>query len=131
MVDIKLSSDWQLTQAADGDAPICSGTDELLQRIAMEAQTQAGEVFYDPDWGWSLAEFFQAEDSDFTRLEITERIKSKLKKYAEVNIRTVQIAFANQDDKLIIEVKFRLQSGTAAELTLALDRVSVEVITVD
>ncbi len=48
--DIRLNNNWQLTQAADGDAPIGSGLDCLYQNIALEALTQPGDVFYDYDF---------------------------------------------------------------------------------
>ena len=34
--DIRLDEDGQLTQAADGDAPLCSGMDCFLQSIILE-----------------------------------------------------------------------------------------------
>lgn len=49
--DIRLNDEWQLTQAADGDAPLCSGLDCLYQNIALEAITQPGDLFYDPSFG--------------------------------------------------------------------------------
>ena len=38
--DIRLNSEWQLTQATDGDAPLCSGLECLYQNIVLEALTQ-------------------------------------------------------------------------------------------
>lgn len=34
--DIRLNSEWQLTQATDGDAPLCSGLECLYQNIVLE-----------------------------------------------------------------------------------------------
>ncbi len=64
--DIKLTDEWQLTQAADGDAPLCSGLECLYQNIALEAVTQKGDLFYDIDFGWSLYDFIQSEDDELT-----------------------------------------------------------------
>ena len=50
--DIRLSDEWQLTQAADGDAPLCSGLECLYQNIILEALTQPGDLFYDLTFGW-------------------------------------------------------------------------------
>ena len=77
-VDIRMDDDWQLTAAADGDAPIISGMDCLLQTISLAAITQAGDSFYDPLFGWSLYEFIGSQDDELTRLEITQRAKDKL-----------------------------------------------------
>ena len=52
--DIRLNSEWQLTQATDGDAPLCSGLECLYQNIVLEALTQPGDVFYDAEFGWGL-----------------------------------------------------------------------------
>lgn len=62
--DIRLDDEWQLTQAADGDAPLCSGLDCLYQNIVLEAITQPGDLFYDPEFGWGLYDFIQSEDSE-------------------------------------------------------------------
>ena len=68
--DVRLSDEWQLTQAADGDAPLCSDLDCLYQNIILEALTQPGELFYDLTFGWGLYDFIQSEDDDLTRLEV-------------------------------------------------------------
>ena len=52
--DIRLNSEWQLTQATDGDAPLCSGLECLYQNIVLEALAQPGDVFYDAEFGWGL-----------------------------------------------------------------------------
>ena len=44
--DIRLSDHWQLTQAADGDAPLCPELDCLYQNIVLEALTQPGDLFF-------------------------------------------------------------------------------------
>ena len=74
--DIRLNSEWQLTQATDGDAPLCSGLECLYQNIVLEALTQPGDVFYDAEFGWGLYDFIQSEDTELTRLEITQRVGS-------------------------------------------------------
>ncbi len=89
--DIRLDEDGQLTQAADGDAPLCSGMDCFLQSIILEAQTQKGELFYDEDFGWSLYDFLQSEDDEITRLEITQRVRSGLLKREEIIPDSVQV----------------------------------------
>ena len=52
--DIRLTDAWELTRAADGDAPLCSGLDCLYQNIILEALTQPGDLFYDAAFGWGL-----------------------------------------------------------------------------
>ena len=45
MEDIRLDSSWKLTQAANGDAPVVSGTECLLQDIRLESLTRKGNCF--------------------------------------------------------------------------------------
>ena len=58
--DIRLNDEWALTQAADGDAPLCSGLECLYQNIILEALTQPGDLFYDASFGWGLYDFIQS-----------------------------------------------------------------------
>ena len=73
--DIRLTAAWELTRAADGDAPLCSGLDCLYQNIILEALTQPGDLFYDAAFGWGLYDFIQSEDGDLVRLEIAQRAR--------------------------------------------------------
>lgn len=73
--DIRLNDGWALTQAADGDAPLCSGLECLYQNIILEALTQPGDLFYDASFGWGLYDFIQSEDDDLVRLEIAQRAR--------------------------------------------------------
>lgn len=56
--DIRLNDGWALTQAADGDAPLCSGLECLYQNIILEALTQPGDLFYDASFGWGYTTSF-------------------------------------------------------------------------
>ena len=100
--DIRLNDEWQLTQAADGDAPLCSGLDCLYQNIILEAITQPGDLFYDPEFGWGLYDFIQSEDSELTRLEITQRAKVGLLKREVILSDSIEINVACKDDTIRI-----------------------------
>ena len=89
--DIRLSDEWKLTQAADGDAPLCSNFECLYQNIILEALTQPGDLFYDPAWGWGLYDFIQSEDDDLTRLEIAQRARVGLQRREVIRPETVQV----------------------------------------
>ncbi|TCL43229.1 DUF2634 domain-containing protein [Harryflintia acetispora] len=128
--DVKLSETWQLTQAANGDAPLCSDLDCFVQDIRLEAITQPGELFYDPDWGWGLLEFLKSEDDELTRLEITERVREKLGRREEITPGSIDIQIRLDNDLLILDVTFEVQ-GTKQSITVGLDRVNVEVVTLD
>ena len=78
--DIRLSDEWALTQATDGDAPLCSDLECLYQNIVLEALTQPGDLFYDLSFGWGLYDFVQSEDDELTRLEIVQRARRGLQR---------------------------------------------------
>lgn len=127
--DIKLDENWQLTAAANGDAPITSNTDCLIQDIRLEAMSQEGELFYDEDWGWSLLDFLQLQDDDLTKLEIDQRIKTKLSRREEIDSETIATQLTFEDDKVSIKVAFKfINDSTQYNLDIALDRVNVEVV---
>ena len=96
--DIRLDDSWQLTQAADGDAPLCSRLDCLYQNIVLEALTQPGDLFYDAEFGWGLYDFIQSEDTELTRLEMTQRVKSKLQRREVILPETIGITITRADD---------------------------------
>ena len=105
--DIRLNSEWQLTQATDGDAPLCSGLECLYQNIVLEALTQPGDVFYDAEFGWGLYDFIQSEDTELTRLEITQRVRLKLQKREVILPESIEISIAFEDDAVVLHCSFR------------------------
>lgn len=127
--DIRLSGTWQLTQAADGDAPLCSGLDCLYQNIALEAVTQPGDVFYDLEFGWGMYDFIQSADSDLTRLEITERVKSKLRKREVIIPESIQVTIDFQEEKYLLYCSFTFdEENEPRSLNVIIGAVTVEVI---
>lgn len=112
--DIRLDDEWQLTQAADGDAPLCSGLDCLYQNIVLEAITQPGDLFYDPEFGWGLYDFIQSEDSELTRLEITQRARSKLQKREVILPDSIEISIDFNDDVILLCCSFRFGEESEA-----------------
>jgi hypothetical protein len=130
--DIRLNDVWQLTRAANGDAPLCSGLDCLYQNIALEAVTQKGDVFYDLDFGWSLYDFIQSEDDDLTRLEIAQRARTGLQKRDVILAETIGINIDYGDDKFHLYCTFRFTGETDdRQLNVVIDAVSVEVVNSD
>jgi hypothetical protein len=130
--DILLSDDWRLTQAADGDAPLCSGLECLYQNIALEAVTQKGDLFYDPDFGWSLYDFIQSEDDELTRIEIAQRCRIGLTKRAVINSESIVISVDYSDDAFQIFCSFQFaEDSTDQQLNVVIDAVSVEVVNND
>lgn len=126
--DIRLDALWQLTQAADGGAPLCSETDCLYQNILLEALTQPGDLFYDPEFGWGLYDFIQSEDDELTRLEICQRAKNKLKKRTVILPGSIAASVERAGDVFRLRCSFQFaEEDTARELDLIIGAVSVEV----
>ncbi len=128
MTDIKLDSEWQLTPAASGDAPVTDDVEGLLQTIRTESITQEGELFYDTDFGWSLLDFMQSQETDLAKIEIESRIKKKLAKYDEIMSDTVEIQQEWKNSVLYIMVSFKLNDGTGHKIETSLNRIGVEII---
>lgn len=130
--DIRLSDHWQLTQAADGDAPLCSELDSLYQNIVLEALTQPGDLFYDVEWGWGLYEFIQSEFDELTRLEITQRVRSKLGLREVILPESIAVTLDLQNDNLIARTSFQFaEENEPRQLNIVVDSVSVEVVSND
>lgn len=130
--DIRLDNEWKLTQAADGDAPICSGLECLYQNIILEALTQEGDVFFDQSFGWSLYDFIQSEDDELTRLEIEERARVKLQKREVILPETINASVKYEGDAFRLGCSFVFDGETETrQLAIVIDAISVEVINID
>lgn len=128
--DIRLSDEWQLTQAADGDAPLCSNLECLYQNIILEALTQPGDLFYDLSWGWGLYDFIQSEDDDLTRLEIAQRARVGLQRREVILPESIQIIVDFEDDTFVLRCYFQFDGEeTGRDLTVVISAVGVEVNT--
>lgn len=129
--DIRLSSDQQLTAATDGDAPVISGIDALLQDLQLEAMTEPGELFYDESYGWGLKGFIQNNDPESCEIEIRERIKEKISRREEIDILSLKINI-EFNENIEIQIQFSLiDSNKILSMSLELNRVQVEVIAYD
>lgn len=127
--DIRLDETWKLTQAADGDAPIVSGYDCLIQTIKLESITQEGELFYDETWGWSLLDFLHSDDTELIRLEIQQRVKEKLGKYDVIDMDTLTVNVGFVEDTFQIQALFNfLGNSEVNSINVDINRINIEVI---
>lgn len=126
--DIRLDSAWQLTQAADGDAPLCSDLNCLYQNILLEAHTQPGDLFYDPEFGWGLYDFIQSENTELTRLEVLQRVRAKLLRREIILPETINVQFQFERDTFRILCSFRFANEAEdRKLNIIISAVGVEV----
>ncbi|NEZ45118.1 DUF2634 domain-containing protein [Paenibacillus alvei] len=131
-IDIRLDRNWQLVAAANGDTLLVSGLDCVFQDIRLEAMTQEGELFYDESWGWSLLDFVQSQDDELTRIEIEQRVKTKLEQRPEIDAETIETFMDFQGDTITVHVSFSFQNTDRLyQLDIDIDRVKVEVIMSD
>ena len=129
--DVRLSDEWQLTQAADGDAPLCSDLDCLYQNIILEALTQPGDLFYDLSFGWGLYDFIQSEDDDLTRLEIAQRARVGLQTREVIIPESIQLDVGFEVDAFVLYCSFKFdEEETARALNAIISAVGVEVVAV-
>ncbi len=127
--DILLDGEWRLTQAADGDVPLCNNLDCLYQNIILEALTQPGSVFYAPSFGWGLYEFIGSEDDELTRLEIVQRARSKLQAREVILPESIQVDVSFEGDAFLLRCSFQFtEEPEPRRLNIIIDSVSVEVI---
>ncbi|WP_411676869.1 DUF2634 domain-containing protein [Caproicibacter sp.] len=130
--DIRLDDSWQLTRAANGDAPVASGLDCLMQDIRLEAMTQEGELFYDADWGWSLLDFAQSDGNELVELEIQQRIRTKLSRHSEIDVETIATSVSFSADIIRIHTTFQFVNDSRTQtVDTGIDRVNVEVVNSD
>ena len=126
--DIRLSDEWLLTQAADGDAPLCSDLECLYQNIILEALTQPGDLFYDLAFGWGLYDFIQSEDDELTRLEIAQRARTGLQRREVIRPESIQVDVDFEEDAFVLRCNFRFdEEETGRTLTVVISAVDVEV----
>ncbi|MCY9762111.1 DUF2634 domain-containing protein [Paenibacillus alvei] len=130
--DIRLDRNWQVVAAANGDTLLVSGLECVFQDIRLEAMTQEGELFYDESWGWSLLDFVQSQDDELTRIEIEQRVKTKLEQRPEIDAETIETFMDFQGDTITVHVSFSFQNTDRLyQLDIDIDRVKVEVIMSD
>lgn len=126
--DIRLSDEWLLTQAADGDAPLCSDLECLYQNIILEALTQPGDLFYDLAFGWGLYDFIQSEDDELTRLEIAQRARTGLQRREVILPESIQVDVDFEEDAFVLRCNFQFdEEETGRTLTVVISAVDVEV----
>ncbi len=120
-ITIVLGGDIELKNK---DVVIIDEVQELIQNIKIEVITIEGDVWYDLEFGWSIYEFLHRPIDDMLKLELHQRITNKLAKRDEIEKDTIEINFAEGDDKLVIKIKMVILAKET-ELTVSLDRLTV------
>ena len=130
--DIKLDQYGQPIAKENGDFATVSDDECWKQDLWMESHTGEGELFYedvdgDEAYGFGLTDFVHAEDSDLTRMEISQRISGKLEKreYLDQGKTTQTITCTGDTYSCYVSV-FKQDSNDEYNLDLTADVVEVE-----
>lgn len=129
--DIMIDENGNFVSAPDGDVETVYGYSCLVQEIKNEMMTQPGEIFYDTEYGFGLLDFIQAQDTEINRLELTQRIRTKLseKEFIDPNSVNVDIKEWNLNSIGIL-ASFRV-ADKLIQLNISIsDRVNVEVVSI-
>lgn len=100
--DIKLDANGQPVPDKNGDFATVSGDECWEQDLRLEAHTEEGELFYEDEdgdeaYGFGLLDFAHAENDEFTKTEIMQRVRGKLAKrtYLDLAKTTQEVTFCD------------------------------------
>lgn len=128
-VDIRIDNDFQPVPAANGDTALITGNDCFLQALKVEAVSSENDLWYDPEWGWSLLDFAQAQQTELMQMEIEQRVRQKLEAHEEIAVNSISVSASWQDDQIAVAVAFRLLSSEELyQLRVNIGRTEIEVI---
>ena len=129
ITDMCLDQDYQLLPYANGDATLIDGNACFLQTLKLEAAACEGDLWYDPDWGWSLLDFKDALQDDLVALEISQRVRQKLSAHEEIAVDSIQITMHWETDSISISTAFRLLTDNQIRsLKINIGSTEIEVI---
>ena len=129
--DIALDENWQPSVRSNGDFATVSDLDCLMQEIRLEALTTQGELFFDPEFGWSLPDFLHLRIDDLTLLEIEQRVYARLAARDKIETSSIAVKAQAGDTVLISAVWRWIGDSKTNRLQVSVGRVDIEVIAID
>lgn len=129
-VDMRIDNDFQPVPAANGDTALITGLDDcFLQTLKVEAASSENDLWYDPEWGWSLLDFAQAQQTELMQMEIEQRVRQKLEAHEEISVDSIKVSASWKDDQIAVAVAFRLLSSEELyQLSVNIGLTEIEVI---
>ena len=130
--DIRLDENGQPVPGKSGDFDVVDGDECWEQDLRNEAATEERELFYEDEdgdeaYGFGMTDFMHAEDDEFTRTEIIQRVSGKLSKRTYLDTaKTVQdISFENgiYTDRVSVS-----KNNSRDEYNIELSTTDVEVV---
>lgn len=130
--DLMLDGCGQPVFDENGEAATVSGDACWLQDIKNEAMTEEGELFYedeegDGSYGWGLLDFMQGEYDDFTRMEIQQRVRSKLSAREYIDAGSIETLVDYDGHNYYIRISFR-KNDSSREYNIDIESDGVEVV---
>ena len=129
--DIALDENWQPAVRSNGDFATVSDMDCLIQEIRLEALTTQAELFFDPEFGWSLPDFLHLRIDDLTLLEIEQRVYARLAARDKIETSSIAVKAQAGDTVLISAVWRWIGDSKTNRLQVSVGRVDIEVIAID
>ena len=129
--DIALDENWQPAVRSNGDFATVSDLDCLMQEIRLEALTTQGELFFDPEFGWSLPDFLHLRIDDLTLLEIEQRVYARLAARDKIETSSIAVKAQAGDTVLISAVWRWIGDSKTNRLQVSVGRVDIEVRAID
>lgn len=127
--DMRLDDNYQLASQMNGDAVLISGDACFMQSLRVEAASAEGDLWYDPDWGWSLLRFSGRLQDELAELEIEQHIRLKLRQHTEIDVEGIVVSSIWADDAIAVKVLFRLLGeAELRQLHVNIGRTEIEVI---
>lgn len=128
-VDILLGGGFQPATQSDGDTATISGNVCFLQTLRVEAASAEYDLWYDPDWGWSLIDFAGRQHSELAELEIEQRVRRKLSAHEDISAESVAVIPKWSDEAIGVEVWFRvIGDDELHQLNASIGKTEIEVI---
>ncbi len=126
--DFGIDSEYQLTLSSNGDAAIISDNDCVFQTLCLEAVCVEGDLWYEPDWGWSLIDFANVVQDELVTLEIEQRCRVKLAAHEEIAVESINVAVEWSEDNACVGIAFRLiGEDELRQLNIIIGKTQIEV----
>jgi len=131
--DILVDQNGQPVVTDTGEVMLVKDLDCWLQDIYLEAVTEERELFYEDEqgkycYGFGLLDFQHREYTDFTKIEIQQRIKNKLSKRSYIDERSITIKVQFDGEVYRIFVSFKCNDlSEDYNMTIQINKVEVTV----
>jgi phage baseplate assembly protein W len=97
--DIKLDKNLNAVVAANGELVLTSGPETAVQNIIIRLATPLGSLFYDPEFGSLLHEYFHEENTETNRMALESELEERIDESNQVKEGTVEVNIISWDER--------------------------------